>query len=241
MSRVLEFIRRYPAVALTVTVGLLALAAFFVLDDGPAVARVLVTAFALVVAVQQGWGMVQDALRGRWGLDVLAITAILSTLAVGEYWASIVIVLMLTGGEALEDYAETRARRELTGLLSRAPRSAHLVLGEGSVLDVGLEKSIIQKSGSYFSFGDERLGQGRQNATAFLREHPDIVQSILQGIQAQAADGQVISARLLPTSGEPTEVTPVSDEADVEAETSLVPVPVLELELELELAAARGW
>lgn len=143
MSRVLEFIRRYPAVALTVTVGLLALAAFFVLDDGPAVARVLVTGFALGVAVQQGWGMVQDALRGRWGLDVLAITAILSTLAVGEYWASIVIVLMLTGGEALEDYAETRARRELTGLLSRAPRSAHLVLGEGSVLDVSVDDVTV--------------------------------------------------------------------------------------------------
>lgn len=143
MSRVLEFIRRYPAVALTVTVGLLALAAFFVLDDGPTVARVLVTAFALVVAVQQGWGMVQDALRGRWGLDVLAITAILSTLAVGEYWASIVIVLMLTGGEALEDYAETRARRELTGLLSRAPRSAHLVLGEGPVLDVSVDEVTV--------------------------------------------------------------------------------------------------
>ncbi len=45
---------------------------------------------------------------------------------------------------------------------------------EGSVLDVGLERKLVQKSGSYFSFADERLGQGRQNATAFLREHPDV-------------------------------------------------------------------
>jgi recombination protein RecA len=93
---------------------------------------------------------------------------------------------------------------------------------EGTVLEVGLDRKVVQKSGSYFSFGDERLGQGRQNATAFLREHPDIVQSILQGIQAQATEGQVISARLLPTSGEPTEVTPVPDEADVEAEPAAV-------------------
>ena len=50
---------------------------------------------------------------------------------------------------------------------------------EGTVLDVALEKKIVQKAGSYFSFGDERLGQGRQNATAFLRENPDIVQQIL--------------------------------------------------------------
>ena len=43
---------------------------------------------------------------------------------------------------------------------------------EGSVLDVGLERKLVQKSGSYFSFGDERLGQGRQNATAFLQGAP---------------------------------------------------------------------
>ena len=46
---------------------------------------------------------------------------------------------------------------------------------EGTVLDAGLERKVVQKSGSYFSFGDERLGQGRQNATAFLREHPDVM------------------------------------------------------------------
>ena len=58
---------------------------------------------------------------------------------------------------------------------------------EGTVLDVGLERKIVQKSGSYFSFGDERLGQGRQNATAFLKEHPDLVQQILQRDPAAVA------------------------------------------------------
>jgi recombination protein RecA len=66
------------------------------------------------------------------------------------------------------------------------------------VLETGLERKVVQKSGSYFSFGDERLGQGRQNATAFLKEHPDVVQEILQMIQSQASSEQVISARLLP-------------------------------------------
>jgi len=67
---------------------------------------------------------------------------------------------------------------------------------EGTVLDVALEKKIVQKSGSYFSFDDERLGQGRQNATAFLREHPDVCQAILQRIQAAAGPDQIVSARL---------------------------------------------
>ena len=70
---------------------------------------------------------------------------------------------------------------------------------EGTVLDVALEKKIVQKAGSYFSFGDERLGQGRQNAAAFLAENPDVVQQILMHIQAEAPEEQVISARLLPS------------------------------------------
>jgi recombination protein RecA len=88
---------------------------------------------------------------------------------------------------------------------------------EGTVLDVGLERKIVTKSGSYFSFGDERLGQGRQNATAFLTENPDLVQSILGRIQADAGPEQVVSARLLPTTGEQaTEVTPVVEEVTAE-------------------------
>jgi recombination protein RecA len=69
---------------------------------------------------------------------------------------------------------------------------------EGTVLEVGLERKIVQKSGSYFSFGDERLGQGRHNATAFLREHPDIVDAILRAVQVELGEDVVVSSRLLP-------------------------------------------
>src|SRR3954468_122033 len=78
---------------------------------------------------------------------------------------------------------------------------------EGTVLDAGLERKVVQKSGSYFSFEDERLGQGRQNATAFLREHPDVTQAILQRIQTQLGDDQIASARLLPLGDEPVPQT----------------------------------
>jgi recombination protein RecA len=80
---------------------------------------------------------------------------------------------------------------------------------EGTVLDVALEKKIVQKAGSYFSFGDERLGQGRQNATSFLAENPDIVQQILARIQAEAPEDQVVSARLLPSGPHAEEAAPV--------------------------------
>src|ERR687898_2251667 len=92
---------------------------------------------------------------------------------------------------------------------------------EGTVLDVALEKKVVQKAGSYFSFGDERLGQGRQNATNFLLENPDIVQQILSRIQLEAVEDQVISARLLPTqeaSSRPDADAAEAAEAEVEAE-----------------------
>jgi recombination protein RecA len=69
---------------------------------------------------------------------------------------------------------------------------------EATVLDAAVERKIVQKSGSYFSFGDERLGQGRQNAAAFLGEHPDVCHQILAAIQAMVGPDQVVSARLEP-------------------------------------------
>src|SRR6186713_2249880 len=95
---------------------------------------------------------------------------------------------------------------------------------EGTVLDVGLETKVVQKAGSYFSFGDERLGQGRQNATSFLSENPDLVQQILARIQADASEDQIISARLLPSqaTGEAViEVEAAAAEAAVEVEEAV--------------------
>ncbi len=49
---------------------------------------------------------------------------------------------------------------------------------EGNLIDLGIEHDVVTKSGSYFSFGDERLGQGRNAARTFLKEHPDIADII---------------------------------------------------------------
>ena len=82
---------------------------------------------------------------------------------------------------------------------------------EGSVMDVGLEQKVVQKSGSYFSFDDVRLGQGRQNATAFLRENSDVCDTIVERIRAAMGD-VVVSARLLPAA--------VADDSDAGTEAA---------------------
>lgn len=56
---------------------------------------------------------------------------------------------------------------------------------EGDLLDLGVELGIIDKRGSYYSYGDVRLGQGRENAKQFLREHPDLAHEIEMQIRAQ--------------------------------------------------------
>ena len=56
----------------------------------------------------------------------------------------------------------------------------------GCLIDLGIEHNIVTKSGSFFSYGDERLGQGRNNAKAFLDEHPEMAKEIEAKIYAGA-------------------------------------------------------
>ena len=53
---------------------------------------------------------------------------------------------------------------------------------EGSLLDIGIENGVIQKSGAWFAYGDERLGQGRENAKQFLKENDEARERILEDI-----------------------------------------------------------
>jgi heavy metal translocating P-type ATPase len=115
--------RRYPIVSITVFVGVLGMIFWFA--GAVDVTRWLFSVFAIAVAGIEAVQMVQRFRRGTVGIDVLAIVAIVSTVLVGEFFASIIIVLMVSGGKALEDFAQGRARRELDALLDREPQVAH--------------------------------------------------------------------------------------------------------------------
>lgn len=119
-------IRAYPYVATTITVGVIGL--LLLLTPARSVAPWIVGVYALVIAAIQAYGMAKELLHGNAGLDILAVTAIVSATLVGEPWAALVVVLMITGGEALEDYAQNRSKRELTALLKRAPQTATLLI-----------------------------------------------------------------------------------------------------------------
>ncbi len=117
----------------------------------PLLAQIIVTIAGAIVALTMLIGMVKTLRSGKYGVDLLAILAVVATLAVGEYWAAMVILIMLTGGDALEDYAAKKANTELKALLDNSPRFAHVVTPDGSkdvpVNDVPVGANIIVKPG----------------------------------------------------------------------------------------------
>jgi recombination protein RecA len=88
------------------------------------------------------------------------------------------------------------------------------ISSQGCILDLGLEHGIVQKSGSFFSYGDERLGQGRNNVKGYLREHPEIAVEIEQkiyeavGTEPATAPLAAVPATDDPGGGAPPEESP---------------------------------
>ena len=87
----------------------------------------VVTTASLLVPLT--WSVVRSLARGDVGVDAIALLAMAGSLVLGQYLAGAVVAVMLSGGNALEAYAARRARRELSALLGRAPRSANVRRG----------------------------------------------------------------------------------------------------------------
>jgi heavy metal translocating P-type ATPase len=105
----------------------------------------------IVALVPLTAAVISSLRRGNIGVDLIALVAMGGALGLQEYLAGAVIGLMLAGGEALEDYAAGRARRELSVLLARAPQSVHRYEGDALVSApiqaVGLGDRLLIKPG----------------------------------------------------------------------------------------------
>lgn len=118
-----KLIRTYPLVWAILI--LLPIVITLALTGNDPEAEIIATVFVSFVIGLTVVDMIRDILRGNFGLDILAVIAMTAALAVGEYLAALIVALMLTGGEALEDYAASRAKKDLNALLDRAPQRAH--------------------------------------------------------------------------------------------------------------------
>ncbi len=137
MLRLWRFFKHYRRLGLVIISILVALPLDLLGYDKAAHIILIVSASLNLIPLV--WGMLQDLRSGQYGVDILAATAIATSLIMREYWAGIVIVLMLTGGESLEDYAQGRAKTELNALLARSPKQAHILRGRKTI-DVPVDK-----------------------------------------------------------------------------------------------------
>lgn len=119
----------------------------------PGFGQWLVIALVLIIVADTVRGMIDDLRHGQVGVDVLAVVAILSTVAVHEYWASWAVMLMVTSGEAIEEYAQAKAEHSLTALMEAAPRTAHVVslpgVGRDSAGDAGDASEGFRRVGQF--------------------------------------------------------------------------------------------
>ncbi|MHB8578017.1 MAG: recombinase RecA, partial [Dehalococcoidia bacterium] len=67
---------------------------------------------------------------------------------------------------------------------------------EGDIIDLGVELGILRKMGAFFSYGDIRLGQGRENSKEFLRNNPDLATEIETEVKANASAGRATRPKL---------------------------------------------
>lgn len=105
--------------------------------SGFPISEILIDLFGIFMVITMAIEMIHTLEKGNWGVDILAIIATLSTMIVGDYWAAWMILIMLTGGDSLEDYATGQADRELRALLDNTPHIAHkLVNGKVENVDV---------------------------------------------------------------------------------------------------------
>ena len=117
---------RNGAIWLLVAVAGLLVAGIGVWAKYPDLAAVAWVSADCVALVPASIWVAHDLRRGRYGADLLAVFALAATLIVGEYLAGAVVAVMVASGRLLEAYAGRRASKDLSALLARAPRTAHL-------------------------------------------------------------------------------------------------------------------
>ncbi|WP_127345810.1 heavy metal translocating P-type ATPase [Lactobacillus amylolyticus] len=110
----------------------------FMGKTGITYSEIIIDIIGIYTAINMAIEMIGDIRRGRWGVDVLAIIAIVSTMIIRDYWAAWMILVMFTGGESLEDYATSQADKELRSLLNNTPRKANKLV-DGKVTEVNVD------------------------------------------------------------------------------------------------------
>ena len=116
----IKFFNIYRQLGFVVLTFLIALS----LDIGglQTAAHIILITSAILNVIPLLWNMIKDLREGTYGVDILAAVAIITSVLLKEYWTGMIIILMLTSGVSLEDYAQRRAKTKSRSI--NCPRTA---------------------------------------------------------------------------------------------------------------------
>jgi heavy metal translocating P-type ATPase len=160
----------------------------------PLWAQGLVTIVGAIMAINMFIGMIKTLRSGKYGVDLLAIMAVVATLSISEYWAAMVILVMLIGGDALEDYAARKANSELKSLLDNSPQTAHLLTATGTNdVEVDLVKvgqKVLVKPGELVPVDGQIIkGSGSFNEASLTGESKPVDKEIGDTVMSGSVNG----------------------------------------------------
>lgn len=166
-SRNLTFILDFCKVISKTFTFLLSLINFdFNVQISPTIGQSIITCLVLYTCVKSLLSMIDDLAHGTLGIDLLAFVALLATLCIGEFWASYLIVVMVFTGEAIEDFAQDAAQKNLSLLVNASPQTAHLMTLPGIVCGESCEQCALLDHSHFRKVSDE-------SSLEALQEHKD--------------------------------------------------------------------
>jgi len=137
---IISFLKKYKLLSFAIVAIILGFGLY--IANYHTASNIILGTAIIVSVVPLLWDMLSTLRNGRYGIDILAAAAMITSVTLEQYWTGIIIALMLTGGEALEDYAENKAKAELKSLLDHKPRTAHLVKNK-KIIDVKVSEVKI--------------------------------------------------------------------------------------------------
>lgn len=166
-SRNLTFILDFcKAISKTFTFLLSLINVDFNVQISLTIGQSIITCLVLYTCVKSLLSMIDDLMHGTLGIDLLAFVALLATLCIGEFWASYLIVVMVFTGEAIEDFAQDAAQKNLSLLVNASPQTAHLMTLLGIVCGESCEQCALLDHSHFRKVSNE-------SSLEALQEHKD--------------------------------------------------------------------
>ena len=166
-SRNLTFILDFcKAISKTFTFLLSLINVDFNVQISLTIGQSIITCLVLYTCAKSLLSMIDDLAHGTLGIDLLAFIALLATLCIGEFWASYLIVVMVFTGEAIEDFAQDAAQKNLSLLVNASPQTAHLMTLPGIVCGESCEQCALLDHSHFRKVSDE-------SSLEALQEHKD--------------------------------------------------------------------